>query len=153
MKTERLQELKKLCDEATPGPWVYSEILASDEPTLDGVDVAIEDEGVICSMDYEQPRNGDWRATAEFIAASRTALPELIAEVERLKHEVALRDYEIMSYCKFGVPAQNKEVDRLRKQLARCKEQRNQFRNSLSNSFNVIPSIKSLDAELAKLEE
>lgn len=74
------------------------------------------------------------------------AVPGLIDEVESYHKHLKLFEESIRHSFK-------EREDRLRKQLARCKEQRNQFRNSLSNSFNVIPSIKSLDAELAKLEE
>lgn len=85
-------EAKEKADKATTGNWVYSEILAHDEPSLEGVDVAIIDEGVICQIDYDQPRNGDWRDTAKFIANARTSVPllaqgilDLIEENDALK--------------------------------------------------------------------
>lgn len=80
--TYTLQELEALCAAATPGPWFY-------EPDHHGGDLP-NDEGVV-----EFNRDGErlpiwvgrpwWREEdAPFIAAARTAIPELIAEIRRL---------------------------------------------------------------------
>jgi hypothetical protein len=85
-----LPELKRLCDAATEGPWCYEPhgdtgqygvgvILDDDENHVNGLnentDLLVSE-----SVAVEVNRQPD----AAFIAAARTALPDLIAEVERL---------------------------------------------------------------------
>lgn len=71
MTPDRLAELKRLCEAATPGPWEAN----MDQVWCDG-----------WLADVHRDEN------AAFIAAARTALPGLIAEVERLTDELAERD-------------------------------------------------------------
>jgi hypothetical protein len=61
MTNEQLTELEELCEKATPGPWRISRNARIFEFKL--------------------------KADGRFIAAARTALPELIAEVRRLRNE------------------------------------------------------------------
>ena len=68
MTNERLEELRKLCDAATRGPWDFSP--ASDEWKANG------------------------KANANFCRASRTAVPELIDEVAKLRDDYLRADYE-----------------------------------------------------------
>lgn len=71
MTPERLAELKELCQKATPAPWetnIYAGNFFLSHPKA----------GVI-------PTTQDM----DFIAAARTALPELIAELEALREVAA----------------------------------------------------------------
>jgi len=68
---EKLAELKALCEKATSGPWTISEVQGNSMNEFQ-VDQAIDDH---------------WEKNAAFIAAARTAMPELIVEVERLWEE------------------------------------------------------------------
>lgn len=79
MTPERLSELKALVEKSVSGPWeVRPEY--PDEPVYTKLVVNKGDDGYDCLV-AENVREPD----AEFIAAARTALPELIAEVERLR--------------------------------------------------------------------
>jgi hypothetical protein len=77
---ERLAELKRLADEATPGPW-----RASDRGTELCIHTPTD---VVCNMVGISQADHD----ATFIAASRAAIPELLADIARLKTVVA--EYE-----------------------------------------------------------
>lgn len=74
--TEQLDELRRLEQEATPGPWTA---------------VECEDEAAgVCFWLLRFRLGGRWsdfmdKPDADFIAAARSAIPELIAEVERLR--------------------------------------------------------------------
>ena len=75
---ERLEELKKLCEDATPGPWwQYRE----------GID-SYQNGGLCADVDGDTELWGGYDGCMpnsediEFMAQSRTAIPELIAEVE-----------------------------------------------------------------------
>lgn len=82
----KLDELKKLCEEATPGPWDFR------HGSPDGFDhwelwnpetgefVVQDDSGVEPSKE-----------NLAFIAAARSALPKLIAEIETLQDLVKMR--------------------------------------------------------------
>lgn len=76
---EQMGEWKRLCEAATPGPW-------------EAKDYGSEAE-LVCGRGglyaYWIDPMGDFRAEdARFIAASRTALPALLAEVERLERRL-----------------------------------------------------------------
>lgn len=79
MKAERLAELKAMCEAATPGPW---EMHGGMGPRMD-LDAA--DQPAYVKRGKKPGPIMTGRADAEFIAASREALPELIAEVARLQ--------------------------------------------------------------------
>lgn len=83
MTAAELAALKALADAATPGPWEageYNRVTADGRHILkcrdqyDGVRLAIHDNA---------------NADAAFIAAARDAVPELVAEVDRLRAELA----------------------------------------------------------------
>ena len=94
LSMRRIKALKALCKKATPAPWEDKR-----EPSLteDGEELRryyhIESKkGTICELFY----NEDWEAMgcydndavdAAFIAAARQAVPDLLAEVERLRAE------------------------------------------------------------------
>ena len=86
---EYLAELKRLCDEATPGPWVKD----GEWVVPEGFD---NDAWVTGDEDCPMPVVGMWihdnellitGKDARFIAAARTAIPALIQHVERLERE------------------------------------------------------------------
>lgn len=77
MTPKRIAEIRAACKAATPGPWEVSPYWMEDSGLSD----------VIAS--HRKPTNGvasdcfNWDAA--FIALARTAVPELLAEVERLE--------------------------------------------------------------------
>lgn len=81
MKADRLKKLRALADAATCAPW---HVRTRDDIVF--VD-AIPGEAGICELPFDSVM--DQRAEAEadgkFIAAARTAIPELLDEVERLR--------------------------------------------------------------------
>lgn len=99
--TEQLAEWKKICEKATPGPWQLEHndlYVGADNPTCtsdwywvtgsmkkpsDGYNAECSDEEMRGPFDVIQRNN-------QFIATARTAMPELIAEVERLQREAEL---------------------------------------------------------------
>lgn len=95
MTPERIEELKKLCAEATPGPWRQEVWHNHDEGGWAAVGPHIKDtpgDDYYSSEEPGSPSHEKATSDANFIAAARTAVPELIAEVERLRDR--LRDYE-----------------------------------------------------------
>lgn len=78
MTTQELDALQALCDGATPGPW-DSTLTFRDRYYIKTPSYGVRD---FCCLTGDLERKVD----ADFIAASRTALPELIAEVRRLQH-------------------------------------------------------------------
>ena len=87
MKQERLAELKALTEAATPGPWKYDGIMFIQDPDTSMV-CEIRGYGADLPMDDN----------AAFIAAARTALPELIAEIERLQGVVKKAHGDIIKH-------------------------------------------------------
>ncbi|WP_088282813.1 hypothetical protein [Kineosporia sp. A_224] len=96
-----LASLAALADRATPGPWRVR--LLDDEWAMNLVAVGTaEDTGqaercpgfdhsaIVAATLVQQPRYVDiaderWDENAAFIAAARTAVPELLAEIARLR--------------------------------------------------------------------
>lgn len=83
MTTERIKELRELCDKVTPGPWYEyaNQGHVFSIQTLNGSGGCI-----LPRSGYEWIRVDD----AKFIAASRTAIPELLDEIERLQRELSM---------------------------------------------------------------
>ena len=80
MTDKRLAELRALSEAATPGPW------AVDIQTPDlAANIGNAEKGV-CAVTKEGG-HGD----IAFIAASRTAIPELLDEIQELREEVERR--------------------------------------------------------------
>jgi hypothetical protein len=94
-------ELAKLAGRATPGPWHVRSL--DDQDSMSLVAVSTEADTVpgdhwpdfdhatmIAATLVQQPRYVDiadqrWDANAAFIAAARTAVPRLLAEIARLR--------------------------------------------------------------------
>ncbi len=88
MTPAQLEELKKLCAEATPGPWRSEVWHNHDDDGWAAVGPHIKDTPGDDFYSSEEPDSPSYdRATSDsdFIVAARTAVPELIAEVERLR--------------------------------------------------------------------
>lgn len=74
MTGDELKALRKLCDEATPGPWTTYRN-TSDERCTD-----------LCVAELNPGYDGELLAgDALFIAAAQAALPDLLAEVSKLQ--------------------------------------------------------------------
>lgn len=87
MDREALEELKTLCAELTPGPWQLAAqneegMICIPHPHWDLCTVEESPKNVACILtngEVEQEPDADLR----FMVAARTALPQLITEVER----------------------------------------------------------------------
>lgn len=84
MDPEQLEHLDQLASEATPGPWVY--LLSAMGDPSNGPDHISLDGPEYTVAEIEGCRTGDRDAT--FIAAARIAVPELVAEVRRLRAQL-----------------------------------------------------------------
>lgn len=84
LSNDDLDRLEKLCEAATPGEWTYRDqflLTTKGEKQLACIFLGAEE-------DYEnwcKPGTKTQVNNGEFIAASRTAMPELIAEVRALR--------------------------------------------------------------------
>ncbi len=91
MTPEKLAELEALAGKATVGPWNVDESRnGAHNQNIESAEVVRMDNGKPVAWlhitAWKQDRR-DARPDAHFIAASRTAVPELIAEVRRLAAE------------------------------------------------------------------
>ena len=94
MTTQELDALQGLCEAATKEPWTVERLRRYEDH--DEVYINLADD----EMEIESRRvTGTSYENADFIAASRTALPELIAEARRLQREnaAALDNYNALS--------------------------------------------------------
>lgn len=87
LSPEREQEIRELTEAATPGPW----LTLDDQPSLTRL-VRSDDYTLVISLGYVGNRTQN---DAEFIAAAREDVPALLAEVDRLRAELA--GYESMT--------------------------------------------------------
>lgn len=74
--------IKARCEAATPGPWELKESQVA--PTY----YVFGSHSHIATMNGERDFYSNTKPDAAFIAAARTDIPALIAEVERLRAEV-----------------------------------------------------------------
>jgi hypothetical protein len=78
--------LRDLCEEATPGPWMYTR--RNHDPTVQAMNVGPNILGMtVCSFRYTAPEED-----GEFIAAARVAIPRLLAERVEIEAEARLAD-------------------------------------------------------------
>lgn len=100
MTPEKLSEWKKLAEAATEGPW-YADITRSGPGAAvcrsESVSTVAYPSMEICKFPHKDLSAAKTiagrAANFDFIAAARTAVPELIAEVERLQRELKDRPY------------------------------------------------------------
>jgi len=92
MTQEELDAIKARCEAATAGPWHWSGDYPSDAPcphgtdwTDHGPDLTSSTDPVITSSGYDASSLDVSDADAEFIAAARSDVPALLAEIERLE--------------------------------------------------------------------
>ena len=83
MTEERLFEIKARAKAATPGPWYH--VLAA----IVGTTPRPDDDNTTCICNTEWGNSTNIQPNAEFIAAAREDVPALLAEVERLRTDVA----------------------------------------------------------------
>lgn len=101
LSDDELTELAELAEHATPGPWYVRDL--DDEHAMSLVAVGTQPDtglgerwpgfdhtSMIAATLIQQPRYVDiaderWDANAAFIAAARTAVPRLLAEITRLR--------------------------------------------------------------------
>lgn len=103
-----LERAKAALEGITEGPWRVHEATTSGYAPHYGVasgDRSYPDVAYAHS-DWEGYGNGSRKADAEFIAAARTLVPELVAEVERLR--------EHLKHAAALVMTQGSEISRLR---------------------------------------
>lgn len=70
----KLEDIRKLCDEATPGPWEHHNWDKMEAPHV--VAPTLWDGKSSCDGSFDVPRTYE---NAAFIAASRTLMPKLLA--------------------------------------------------------------------------
>ncbi len=82
MDDKRIAELRKICDAATDGPWETDDYAAY----VYGGDTSpiVEIRGFGAEASGKRP-DGSQESNATFIATARTALPEALDEITRLK--------------------------------------------------------------------
>lgn len=79
LTAERLNEIRERADKATPGPWIAP---GPERPEVVAGDVRIAD------CEWLAQTDGEWAQMdldAKFIAAARQDVPDLLAEIDRLK--------------------------------------------------------------------
>lgn len=101
MTNEELDALQALCDGATAGPWgvtgAFNQLVDSAPDSDDPRTITAE----VWKRNAMREPTEQGKADLSFIAASRTALPALIAEVRRLTErcDAAERDLAIGRDC------------------------------------------------------
>jgi len=84
MPAERLEEIRRELEAATPGPWACDGITAPDVYAVNGG--CGNTSGHLLTMDDYYPNQ---QPDAQFIADAPTAIAELLGEVKRLKNEAS----------------------------------------------------------------
>lgn len=84
INTDELKRLRDICDAATPGPWYSMSTLA-----INGEWCVVREGPGIPKVTYENRLGLRAEVNTILMAESRTAIPKLLDEVERLKKQVA----------------------------------------------------------------
>lgn len=87
IEDKELNRLRALCEGATPGPWTnpWTEELDPANHLAGTTIRGADGQAVIEELWCDGPNVGILPGDAEFITASRTAMPALLEEIERLK--------------------------------------------------------------------
>jgi hypothetical protein len=89
MTLERIAELRALAEAATPGPWTYDAVAGGTQDI--SADAALDAQhyrsGALARVKarVQVQKDSSCEPNAAFIAAARTALPEALLEIERLR--------------------------------------------------------------------
>ena len=101
MKPEQIEAIKRRAEKATPGKWTVHPIhkadsfkIATDETEINGGDIWTKED-------------------AEFIAASREDVPELVAEVEKLRGLLSSAAERLDSFWDCGPPGEEYRSEEL----------------------------------------
>ena len=94
LSDERIAEIRERCDKATPGPWSVDE--ESGDVWVPSIWRSV---AIIEDLDLPLVNPAADRA---FIAAARQDVPDLLAEVERLRKEVLRREIALTSLTPLG---------------------------------------------------
>ena len=106
-----IKRLRELCEKATPGPWT---VIGEDSWNVKGFpQVEMNTPDV-----HYFPVHND--ADAQFIAAARTALPEALDEIERLRKALKLACSKLAYYVDKVPTLENK--DNVPETVAECWE-------------------------------
>lgn len=105
MNEQRLQEIKKRAEKATPGPWKVEE--SRYEGRFNAASVNENYDLPACLMGIED---------AEFIAHARQDVPALVVEIERLQNTIALHEVNKRNLDAM-IEHKDAEIERLRKAL------------------------------------
>ena len=142
MNDEQLSELEALANAATPGPW--GEVAESGEWWLSGPD--IYDDAVMSTNDTEISQ-----ADVDFIAAARTDVPALVAEVRRLRGK--------LEAATASAEAAEKDANELRAedlaaQLAAARRENAAMREDIALLCHWIASLEHIItvSEMARLQ-
>lgn len=135
-----LDALKRLCDAATPGPW-----------TVDGP-WGVGQVWTTPAESGERIADSVSDADAEFIAAARTAVPQLLARVAALEAELdeARAHFDELSQT-YGRVAQQR--DRLDEANARLEVERDDFRAQLAQIRPQPGTVDDLPALRRRTEQ
>lgn len=88
MTDARLDEISALADQATPGPWE----IAYDHDDRPDTGQSVQFPTAIGPFTWIEHPTAREDADSVFVAAARTDIPELVAEVRRLRAQVAELD-------------------------------------------------------------
>lgn len=124
--TLNLDPIKARANAATEGPWKFTpKILGIKNTTV----MAGGEQVGYFSVGQAQPHD------AEFIAAARTDIPALIAEVERLRHQLSHVEVDRDHYKN-----QSAEVERLRAIVGRVREVHAPI-DALNTRYNQVQKV------------
>ena len=121
MDARRLLEFEMLANAATPGPWKQGEDC-----------MLLHDTGY-CIADVAYY----WNVNVPFIAAARTAIPELIAEVRRLSqrnHTCECSEDEACAHVRRAEKAEA-EVERLQDENAKLKNDNERLYEAVDSPY------------------
>ena len=133
MDTKYLEEIKARHEAATPGPWELSRDA--------GIYIDRDEDYCICGIGNEPD--------AEFIAHSRTDIPALLAEVERLQKAITavIKGYPNEAFenaaLTYEVEQLKTEKATLKKALEIASEQANTLFNKLESFGIISPKTKA----------
>ncbi|WP_326700242.1 hypothetical protein OG909_24920 [Streptomyces sp. NBC_01754] len=122
MTPDREQEIRAREQAATPGPWMRDD----DQQRLERF---VTDESGTLDINFGYLGNNN-QADTEFVADARSAVPELLAEVDRLRAEVSNLSDDVTGAC-LARYEEEQDADRLRLALASAQRGRRQLRSKL----------------------